>query len=129
MHPLRKGAPSRAPTGTVTPTEPRPVGSALLSSLIAPIIANIVRAGNWTQGVGDDASRLMKQFVWMVGDKPCLEYSQLDLAKFRNALRAMLNTVRVQSIWHLPYDEAIKQFPKLTDVNKRANKTLNKYLS
>lgn len=127
--PAAKGAPSRAPTGTVTPTEQRPVGSALLSSLIDPIIADIVRAGNWTQGVGDDASRLMKQFVWMVGDKPCLEYSQLDLAKFRNALWAMPKTVRVQSIWHLPYNEAIKQFPKLTDVNKRANKTLNKDLS
>ena len=65
----------------------------------------------------------------MVGDKPCLEYSQLNLAKFRNALWAMPKTVRVKSIWHLPYDEAVRAFPKLTDASKRANKTLNADLS
>ncbi|PVE54373.1 MULTISPECIES: hypothetical protein [Bacteria] len=103
--------------------------SPLLSSLIDPIINNIVRAGNWTEGVGDDARRLMKQFVWTIGDKPCLEYSQADVASFRDALWTMPKTVRVKSIWHTPYDEAVRTFPKLTDANKRANKTLNKDLS
>ncbi|MBZ6382844.1 site-specific integrase [Sphingomonas sanguinis] len=103
--------------------------SPFLSTLIDQIVENIVSAGVWTEGVGEDARRLLKQFVWMIGDKPCLEYSQKDVAIFRRELWKMPNTVRVQSIWHLSYAKAKSSFAPITDTNRRSNKTMNKDLS
>jgi integrase len=120
---------SRTSAEAAAPAELRSVPSPMLGGLIDSIIDNIVRGDNWTEGVGEDARRLMKQFVWTIGDKPCLEYSQADVARFRDALWSMPKTVRVKSIWHVPYEQAVRAFPKLTDANKRSNKTLNKDLS
>ena len=120
--------PMADPAPEVVATEAK-IMSPLLSGLIDPIIDDIVKKGGWTEGVGEDARRLMKQFVWMIGDKPCLDYTQQDVATFRKALWDMPKTVRVQSVWHVPYASAVKKFPKLTEANTRANKTLNKDLS
>ncbi|GAY20967.1 hypothetical protein [Sphingobium fuliginis] len=101
----------------------------LLSELVDQIVQNVVRSGDWTVGTGDDVRRLMKQFIWIIGDKPCLDYVQADVAKFRQALWDMPKSVRVQSIWGKPYALAVEKFPKLTPANTRSNKTINKDLS
>jgi len=106
-----------------------PPSSPLLSGLVDGIVANIVQLGGWTPGVGDDARRVLKQFIWMVGDKPCLEYTQLNLSEYRDRLLKMPKSVRVQSVWHEPYDQASGNFPERTTANTRSNKTINKDLS
>ena len=55
----------------------------LLSALIPEIVAGIVSAGNWQGGPGsvaEDAERLLRQFVWMIGDLPVTQYTQRHIA-------------------------------------------------
>lgn len=112
------------------PPADRPVP--LLSEVIDDIVASIVLTGNWKDGPGstaEDARRLLKQFVWIVGDLPVDQYTQRHVAKFFDEMMVMPKTVRVQAIWHIPYAEAAKAFPKLTAANTRHARTMNKDLA
>lgn len=117
------------------PAHPKPPADApvpLLSEVIDEIVASIVLVGNWKDGPGstaEDAKRLLKQFVWMVGDLPVDQYTQRHVAKFFNEMMAMPKTIRAQTVWHMPYAEAAKSFPKLTAANTRHPRTMNKDLA
>lgn len=123
---------SHAPAHPAYP-KPSSDGSVpLLSEVVDEIVASIVLAGKWNDGAGstaEDARRLLRQFVWIVGDFPVDQYSQRHVAKFFEAMMMMPKTVRVQAIWHIPYAQAARAFPKLTAANTRHARTMNKDLA
>lgn len=114
--------------GAPAPQKPTP----LLSEVIDEVVDGIVSQGHWKDGPGstaEDALRLVKQFCWIVGDFPVDDYGQRHLAAFDRAMQAMPKTVRVQKIWHEPYEVAKKKFPPLTAANTRKAVTFNKDLA
>lgn len=89
------------------PKKPTPI----LSELIDDVVAGIVCQGHWKDGPGstaEDGKRLVKQFVWMVGDLPAEDYGQQHLSHFCREMMSMPKTVRVQTFWHEPYEAAKK---------------------
>lgn len=103
----------------------------LLSSVIAEVVAGVVRKGSWKDGPGstaEDAERLLNQFCWMVGDLPVDQYTQRHIATFSREMMAMPKTIRVKTVWAKPYEEVKKSF-KLTAENTRNGRTMNKDLS
>ncbi|WP_287941901.1 hypothetical protein [Sphingopyxis sp.] len=110
------------------PKKPTPI----LSELIDDVVAGIVSQGHWKDGPGstaEDGKRLVKQFVWMVGDLPAEDYGQQHLSHFCREMMSMPKTVRVQTFWHEPYEAAKKKFPPLTTQNSRKAVTFNKDLA
>ena len=103
----------------------------LLSSVIAEVVAGVVREGSWKDGPGstaEDAERLLNQFCWMVGDLPVDQYTQRHLATFSREMMAMPKSIRVKTVWAKPFEEVKKSF-KLTAENTRNGRTMNKDLS
>lgn len=132
----QEAAVSQPPVQSVRETDhgaPAPKKSApLLSEVIDEVVAGIVDQGFWKKGPGstaEDGKRLVKQFVWMVGDLPVEDYGQQHLSHFCRKMMSMPKTVRVQTFWHEPYEEAKKKFPPLTTQNSRKAVTFNKDLA
>lgn len=103
-----------------------------LSEIAEQTVNRIVQQGRWKAGRGgtaEDALRLVRQFAWMIGDKPVDQYTQTDIADFASDLFEMPKTVRVQKVWHQPYTVAKAKFDTLGDHNRRNPRTMNKDLS
>lgn len=101
----------------------------MLGTLIDGIVDDRIAQKDWSKNVGEDARRLLKQFVWMIGDRPCTSYNQTDVNMFKREMLDMPKTIRVQSVWAKPYAQVKKGFAKITDANRRSDKTLNKDLT
>jgi integrase len=104
----------------------------LLSEVIDEVVDHIVASGKWSggaTGTGQDGRRLLKQFVWMVGDKPVDRVGQRDVSRFVNLMLKMPKSIRAQSLWHEPFGVAQKKFPKLVRANTRSGVTINKDLA
>ncbi len=103
----------------------------LLSSVIESVVSAIVRIGKWSNGRGGtahDARRVIKQFIWTVGDRPVDQYTQKDCAKFAAELGLMPVGLRIQTLWHKPYTEVKATFPKGKAFKPRNARTINKEL-
>ncbi len=103
--------------------------SPMLGTLIDGIVNDLIAKDAWSEGVGEDGRRLVKQFVWMVGDMPCLDYRQMHVSEFVRELWQIPKTVRVQSVWDRPYSSVRKSLGLVTAHNRRSKKTLNKDLA
>ncbi len=104
----------------------------LLSEVIDQVVSDIVSRGHWSDGkdgTGADARRLLRQFVWIVGDKDVRLYKQQDAAAFAREMMNLPKSVRFGSVAHIPYKDAKRRFPKLTAANKRNPVTMNKDLA
>ena len=127
----RTGRPATSEAAVAEVPKPRDVASALpmLSALIDGIVDDLIAKDARSKGVGEDGRRLVKQFVWMVGDKPCLNYRQTHVSAFVRELWKMPKTVRVQAVWDQPYSKVKERFGPVTAANKRSKKTVNKDLT
>ena len=78
--------------GASAPKKPTP----FLSEVIDEVVAGIVDQGFWKKGPGstaEDGKRLVKQFVWMVGDLSAEDYGQQHLSHFCREMMSMPKTV------------------------------------
>lgn len=126
--------PMRAPSVAGSNIEPEPVVSdkPLLSEIAEQTVNRIVAQGKWNSGpnsTADDALRLVRQLIWMIGDKPVDQYTQTDIANFASELWDLPKTVRAQTVWHRPYSTVKLELGTAKDSSRRNARTINKDLS
>lgn len=128
-----QGQPAEAAQAAQAAQSPSAAGSEpLLSEVVDDVVNDVIARGDWqgkANGTGEDARRLIKQFIWMIGDFPVNAYGQTHITAFEREMRSLPKSVRAQSVWHRPYPEAKVDFPKLTPANTRSGRTMNKDLA
>ncbi len=107
------------------------VSGPMLSTVVDQVVDSIIRVGKWKAGKGgtaEDARRVIKQFVWIVGDRPVEQYIQRDCAKLAAELSLTPKGLQVQSLWHQPYTTVKASFPIGKGFKGRSSDTINKEL-
>lgn len=122
----------------VTPNAPADGSSIYLnpsqkrfSEIIGPTLEALKAKHKW-KGDLRQRTAIAERFAWVTGDKPLCEYTDEDIQAYVDALRLIPNDIRYgrlgkSGLLAMPYDPA--RLPKVTDKNRRDDRSINRDLS